>query len=165
MSMPPQGFGSQTGMLPIQPQYNQMHQQQTPPQQHVYATQSSYGSNQVCKLKSRTKSYFTLSNLYRTCHNTINRYTCHLAQIKIKFNPHQCNFSRRTQTVPFMYQRISKRQVYRIPSAITACIPVNSNNNNRHRQYMRRLMVYQTTVTFLQQHKCPRQFHRLRLFQ
>lgn len=49
MSMPPQGFGSQTGMLPIQPQYNQMHQQQTPPQQHVYATQSSYGSNQVCE--------------------------------------------------------------------------------------------------------------------
>lgn len=51
MSMPPQGFGSQTGMLPIQPQYNQMHQQQTPPPQHVYATQSSYGSNQVCTLK------------------------------------------------------------------------------------------------------------------
>lgn len=54
MSMPPQGFGSQTGMLPMQPQYNQMHQQQTPPpqqqQQHVYATQSSYGSNQVFEL-------------------------------------------------------------------------------------------------------------------
>lgn len=48
MSMPPQGFGSQTGMLPNQPQYNQMHQQQT--QQHVYATQNSYGSNQVCEL-------------------------------------------------------------------------------------------------------------------
>lgn len=154
MSMPPQGFGSQTGMLPIQPQYNQMLQQQTPPQQHVYATQSSYGSNQVCELRLRPNSiFFTQSNLYRTCRNTINRSTCHLAQIK--FNHHQCIPSRITQTVPFMYQRINNRQVYQTPSVITVCTTVSSSsNNNHHRQCMPRLMVYQVTaVAILHQHK------------
>ncbi len=166
--MPPQGFGSQTGMLPIQPQYNQMHQQQTPPQQNVYATQSSYGSNQVCHHDGNNFIFVSNFNFYRNphriCHSTINRYTCHLAQIKIKFSHHQCTYSRIIQTVPFMYQRINKRQVYQTPSVIIAYIIVNSSSsNNNKRPRILRLMVYLTITTIRQQHKYRRRFHRLHL--